>query len=325
MFTKKTTWFSLIVLLVLSLMLAACGGGGDTEEPAEDNSGAENDTTTEEETKDEEAGLELGQTDLTIPYVAWAREIVSTHILAALLEEVGYNVEVRQVEAGPMWASVADGSADLHTSAWLPATHAEYWEQYEGDIVKVKQVIDEAPLALAVPGYVEDVNTMEDLKTNTEFGESVDWTIVGIDAGAGIMANTEKAIEEYGLDNWELTSSSETAMITELKAAYENEEPIIVPMWKPHWAFGVWDLKMLEDPLEIYGGAGDQIYTVARAGLEEDAPAAYRVLEQYDESYEMLDELMPKVWQDDEDPADVAQQFLADNPDLVEEWTAGVN
>src|SRR5699024_6870490 len=129
------------------------------------------------------------------------------------------------------------------------------------------------------------------------FGDSVDWEIIGIDAGAGIMSNTAKALEEYELDEWTLVESSESAMLTEFKKAYDNEEPIIVPLWKPHWAFGVYDIKMLEDPKEVYGGAGDQIWTVARAGLEEDAPAAYKVLEQYDEDYEMLNELMPKVWQ----------------------------
>ena len=316
MFKKKSMWF-LMMLFAATLMLAACGGGNG--ENTEEGNGEENETET-----GEEASVELGQTDLTVPYVAWARETISTHLLAAVLEEVGYNVDVSQVEAGAMWASVADGSADFHTSAWLPATHKDYWEQYKDDIVKVKQVIDEAPLALTVPSYVEDINSIEDLKTNTEFGESVDWTIVGIDAGAGIMSNTEQALEEYGLDKWKLTSSSEAAMITELKAAIENEEPIIVPLWKPHWAFGVWDLKMLEDPKGIYGGSGDQIWTVARKGLEEDAPAAYKVLEQYDEDYEMLEALMPKVWQEEQDPAEVAQQFIEENPDVVAEWTKGV-
>src|SRR5690625_7397468 len=75
---------------------------------------------------------------------------------------------------------------------------------------------------------------------------------------------------------------------------------------------------------EIYGGDGDQIYTVAREGLEEDAPAAYHILEQYDESYEMLEELMPLVHDEGQDVEDVAQQFLDDNPDLVEEWTEGI-
>lgn len=319
---KKSYFISLVLMFSLALILAACGGNDSTEdESADQESNTEN---TAEENGNDEGGLELGQEDLTIPYVAWARETISTHILAAILEDVGYNVDVTQVEAGPMYASVADGSSDFHTSAWFPATHASYWEKYQDDLVRVNQVLDKAPLALTVPSYMEDVNSIEDLKDNTELGESVDWQIIGIDPGAGIMQNTELALEEYGLDNWEVVQSSESAMLVELQQAIENEEPIIVPLWKPHWIFGVVDLKMLEDPKEIYGGDGDQIYTVARNGLEEDAPAAYRVLEQYTETEEMLNELMPLVHDEGQDPADVAKQFLEDNPELLEEWTAGV-
>lgn len=286
------------------------GNSGEKEESSDGSNDEKSEETSE--------GPELGQKDLTQPYVAWARETISTHMLGALLEEVGYNVELKQVEAGAMWSSVADGSTDFHTSAWLPATHAPYWEKYSEDIVKVKQVLDKAPLALAVPSYMKDVNSIEDLKGNKELGESVDWTVTGIDPGAGIMQNTEEAFEAYGLDNWELTSSSEAAMLTTLQSAAENEEPIIVPLWKPHWIFGTMDLKMLEDPKEIYGGDGDQIYTVARNGLEEDAPRAYKVLEQYNENYEMINEMMPKVHAEDQDPAEVVREYMENNPDQVD-------
>lgn len=306
----------IVLALMLTIFLAACSGDSSEEE----SSNSSNDEGSEETSE----GPEIGQEDLTQPYVAWARETVSTHMLGALLEMVGYNVELTQVEAGAMWSSVADGSADFHTSAWLPATHAAYWEQYEEDIVQVKQVLDKAPLALTVPSYMEDVNSIEDLKDNEELGESVDWEIIGIDPGAGIMENTQQVLEDYDLDNWELTSSSEAAMLTQLQAAIENEEPIVVPLWKPHWAFGTMDLKMLEDPQEIYGGDGDQIYTVARNGLEEDAPRAYKVMEQYDESYEMIEEMMPKVHQEDRDPAQVVQEYIDNNPDQVDKWLEGI-
>ncbi len=318
---KNSKILMLAGMLLLALFLVACGGddGDDSTEEAD------NGTEETQNGQSEEGGLELGETDLQIPYVAWARETISTYLLAAILEEVGYNVEVTQVEAGPMYTSVANGDSDFHTSAWLPATHASYWEEYEDDLVLVTEVLDRAPLALAVPSYVEDINSIEDLRDNTEFGESVGFEITGIDPGAGIMQNTEEVIEVYGLDDWTLVSSSEAAMLTELQSAYDNEEPIVVPLWKPHWIFGVLDIKMLEDPEEIYGGEGDQIYTVARKGLEEDSPAAYRVLENYVETYEMVEELMPLVHDEGQDPADVAKQFLEDNPDLLEEWTEGVN
>lgn len=307
--TKKLKLLVLALVMVVPMILAACGGDSKDSEKDE---------------KSADLQVELGQKDLTLPYVAWARETVSSYLLAEVLEDIGYNVDVKQVEAGPMFSSVADGSADFQASTWLPATHKDYWDKYGDKLVKVNKVLDKAPLALTVPSYMKDVNSIEDLKNNDKLGKEVDWKITGIDAGAGIMSNTEKALDEYGLDKWKLTSSSEAAMLSELKSAMKKKEPIIVPLWKPHWAFGVMDLKMLKDPKGIYGGDGDQIYVVSRKGLEKDAPAAYKVLEQYTENYDMLEEMMPKVFQDDEDPKDVARQFIDDNPELIKEWTKGV-
>src|SRR5699024_11224280 len=82
----------------------------------------------------------------------------------------GYNVDVKQVEAGPMWAATADDEDTLNATGWLPATHGDYQEQYEDDveIYEESNLIDKAPLALTVPEYMEDVNSIEDLKGNEE-------------------------------------------------------------------------------------------------------------------------------------------------------------
>src|SRR5699024_3469187 len=110
----------------------------------------------------------------------------------------------------------------------------EYWDKYEDDLTKVNEVLDQAPLSLTVPSYM-DVDSIEDLKDNKELGEATDWKLTGIDPGAGIMNSAEKAMDEYGLDNWELQQSSEAAMLSTLGKAYDNEEPIIITGWKPHW------------------------------------------------------------------------------------------
>src|SRR5699024_6797859 len=145
---------SLGLILIVVLALAACGGNNNARE--------EDDQVEDSEAIGETENLEIGQETIRVPYVSWASESISTQMLANLLEQVGYTVDVSQVEAGPMFSSVADGSADFHTSAWFPATHASYWEEYEDDLVRVNETIDSAPLALTVPSYVEDVNTMED-------------------------------------------------------------------------------------------------------------------------------------------------------------------
>src|SRR5699024_6117460 len=94
-----------------------------------------------------------------------------------------------------------------------PATHGEYLDEYEDDVEVYDEanLVDTAPLSLTVPEYMideYDIESIEDLKDNEELGEDLDWTITGIDPGAGIMENTEKAIENYELDDWNLQESS---------------------------------------------------------------------------------------------------------------------
>ena len=107
-----------------------------------------------------------------------------------------------------------------------------------------------------------DINSIEELNEHVDdFGGR----IVGIDGGAGIMLATEQAIEDYGL-GLELLESSDMAMTAALVDAYMEEEWIVVTGWTPHWKFARYDLKFLEDPRGIYGGAEDSI--VARQGLD---------------------------------------------------------
>ncbi|GAB4073912.1 hypothetical protein GCM10028778_14150 [Barrientosiimonas marina] len=322
---KKFRLLGLAAALVLAITLAACGDDSNEESSSSDGS----DESTEDSGDDASSdGTKLGGKDITLPYVAWAGSTTRTPILANVLEDVGYNVDVKQVEAGPMWTSTADNKNTFNATGWLPATHGDYLDQYS-DKVKVYEedsLVEQAPLALTVPSYMEDVNSVKDLKGNDELGEKVDWEIIGIDPGAGIMQNTEKALENYSLDNWELTSSSESAMLSELQTKIENEEPIVVPLWKPHWIFADLDLKMLEDPDDVYGGAGDKIQLVFNKGFEDAHPAAYKIATRFaaDWGEEIENEYMAPIFVDDKDAEKVADQFMDENGDLVEKWEEGI-
>lgn len=313
---KKFRFAGLAVVFMLSMMLAACGSSGDDEN--EGGSSSDSDDSSGDN------GVELGDKDLSIPYVAWAGAEARTFVVAAVLEDAGYNVDPKQVEAGPMWSSVADDASSLTVCAWLPTTHEDYWKKYKDDVTNVNEgVIDKAPLALTVPKYMKDVNSIEDLKGNSDVGDATDWTITGIDPGAGIMHSTEKAIDNYDLGKWDLQESSEAAMLSELQKKMKDEKPIVVTLWKPHWAFADMDLKMLKDPDEVYGGDGDHIDIVANKELKDKSPGAYKILEQFTSDYDQLNELMGKI-HDGEDPEKVADQFVKDNQDLVKKWEDGV-
>lgn len=157
------------------------------------------------------------------------------------------------------------------------------------------------------------------------YSEEVDHTIIGIEPGAGITVTTEEAIEEYdSLEGWTLEQSSTTAMTAALDEAIENEEPIIITGWNPHWTFAKYpDMKYLEDPDNVYGEE-EVIKTLARNGLKEDMPNAYKIIDQFQWDIEDMEGIMYESHQTGDDIEDVAKRWVEDNPDKVAEWTEGV-
>ncbi|NEU30879.1 glycine/betaine ABC transporter [bacterium LRH843] len=181
-------------------------------------------------------------------------------------------------------------------------------------------------LALAACGGAEEPKQGADTgaaEGTSTIGEELNYTITGIDAGAGVMAAAQAAIEDYGLDKYELQASSDAAMTAALAEAIEKEEPIVVTGWNPHWKFAKYDLKYLEDPKGSFGGA-ENIHTFARLGLEEDKPEAYQVLDNFFWTEDDMGQIMSEI-HDGKDPAEAAADWVENNQDKVAKWTEGVN
>ena len=100
---------------------------------------------------------------IKLAYVAWDSEIASTNVMSIVLTSLGYNVTMFQVEAGPMWTAVADGSADASLAAWLPLTHATYAEKFDGKFEDLGASMSGVKIGLVVPKYM-DITSIEDLK-----------------------------------------------------------------------------------------------------------------------------------------------------------------
>ncbi|CQR58100.1 glycine betaine ABC transporter substrate-binding protein [Paenibacillus riograndensis] len=256
-----------------------------------------------------------------LAYVAWDSEIASTNVVKEVLEsKLGASVEMLQVDAGPMWAGIADGSADAMVAAWLPSTHASYLEKYGQDMEDLGANLEGTKTGLAVPAYM-DIKSIEDLK-NAGVAKSLNNQIIGIEPGAGIMTASQKAIDAYGLSDYTLLESSSAAMAQELQKAYTDNKPIVVTGWTPHWMFANMDLKYLDDPKGVYGGA-EQIHTMVRKGLKEDMPDVYRFLDQFQWTPEDMAQVMGEI-QGGKSPEDAAKAWVSEHEDQVNTWIAGI-
>ncbi|SFH72364.1 glycine betaine ABC transporter substrate-binding protein [Modicisalibacter xianhensis] len=250
-----------------------------------------------------------------LAYVEWASEVASTNVVRAVLEQMGYEVDMSSLSAAAMWQAVAYGDADAMVAAWLPTTHENYYEQTKEQVVDLGANLEGTKLGLVVPAYT-DITSIDQLDDKAD---AINGEIVGIDPGAGLMGLTEDVIEEYGLGDIQLQSGSGATMTAALQAAINNQEDIVVTGWTPHWMFARWDLKYLEDPKNVYGGA-EEIHTIVRQGLKEDMPEVHALLDNFSWTPEQMGEVMLMNQEEGSDPYENAKQWVEENPDIVSEW-----
>jgi len=254
---------------------------------------------------------------IELGYVLWDSEIASTHVVAAvLMDELGYDVNLTSVDAGPMWTGVAQGDFDAIVAAWLPATHEAYWAEFGDQLVDLGPNLEGADIGWAVPTYVE-IDSIAEVNDNAEmFGGE----IIGIDPGAGLMAASDRAMDVYGLSDMALLDGSDAAMTAALDRAVQREEPIIVTSWRPHWMWAAYDLKYLEDPEGVFGDA-ETIDTIVNAEWAESAPEdVMAFLDSFHWTSEQMGAVMLAITQDGLEPFEAARAWIADNSDVVQGW-----
>jgi len=252
---------------------------------------------------------------IEIVYVEWACATASSNVAKAVIQEkLGYKCELTPVSAAAMFQALATGDVDAMTTAWLPATHKDYYEKVSGRIVDLGPNLEGARLGLVVPAYVT-IDSVDQLNENIK---KFDGKIIGIDPGAGLMKMAENALSEYSLDKFKLMEGSGAMMTAVLGNAIKKNEWVVVTGWAPHWKFGRWDLKILDDPKVVFGGA-ETINTLVRKGLEKEAPDVYRFLDKFFWTTADIGQVM--VWnQDGMDEYKSAVKWVNEHPDKVDAW-----
>lgn len=297
MFSRKI--LATVSAVALSASLVACSS--DSSDSASD-SGNDGDKGT-----------------ITMGYIpSWTDGLSTAYLLQNKLEEAGYTVEHEQLnDAAVVYTALASGDIDIYPSAWSEFTHKQYMDKYSDKIEDYGAYYGNARLTWAVPEYMDDVNSIEDLKGQADrFGGQ----IVGIEPGAGLTKASQETIDGYELDGYNLSTSSTPAMLSELKSATDAEEDIVVTLWRPFWANAKFPVKDLEDPKGTLGDT-EGLHWLARDGFEEDNPEVaewLKGLKLDDEQYGTLEDLVVNEYGEGKEP-EAVQDWLDKNPDVVED------
>jgi len=260
--------------------------------------------------------------EIRIGWTAWSDAEFVTMLTKRILEKhLDVQVETNQMGVAFQYQGIAEGDIDLMLMSWQPNTHADYIEKTCTEIVNLGLLYTDARLGWVVPDYIPEgqLSSIKDLKSD-KVRKRLDGRITGIDAGAGLTRLSKKTIEAYGLEDYELQLSSGAGMTAALARAIQREEWIVVTGWSPHWKFGAYDLRYLEDPKGALGGA-ERVHAVARKGFYQEHMEIARIIARIQIPIDDLQEAMYTARETSYEKA--VDQYIANNQARIDYWLTG--
>jgi glycine betaine/proline transport system substrate-binding protein len=258
-------------------------------------------------------------------YVQWPGVTVKTHVAAKIANYLGYETEMTAAPETVIFKSLENKDLDIFLGNWLPTMEKTFNEyQKKGVIHNVRVNLEDVVYKTAVPEYVYEagVKSMADLKEHADkFGSK----IYGLEPGNAGNLVIQDAIKNnnYDLKDWTLQSSSTAGMLSAVKRAVNSEKWIAFNGWKPHYMNLMFDIKYLDDPEGIWGES-DSVYTVARKGYQNVNSNFYKFLEQFTVTAPIQNKWIDEYQNKDRDPEEIAEEWIANNLDIVNQWVFGV-
>jgi glycine betaine/proline transport system substrate-binding protein len=261
-----------------------------------------------------------GSKQLKLAYIKWDENVAVSNLTMVLLEEeLGYEVELHVTDEAvveQVFRGVADGDVDAFQDVWIP-NHKNYLSEVRGDVEHLDPWFEgETRQGLAVPDYM-DIHSVAELdRAGTDM-------IEGIEPGSAVHPQIKnKVIPGYDLD-MKLVESSTPAMLSELKKAYKEREPIVFYGWSPHWMNTRYDIRYLKDPKDLQGDFNEpaKISSIVNEDLPDDDPTAHAFLKALSLDEEQVNQLEAEINEAGSgNPEEGVRNWLADHRDTVRPW-----
>ena len=259
---------------------------------------------------------------IKIGYVSWATTTSAYAITAAVLEKIGYNVEGVLMDVGVMYSAVSKADVDLIPSASIPELHEVYFDRFGWSYEILAITYGFSRQGLGVPTYMKELNSIEQLG---DYVDQFDGKIIGIGPGSGLMQAATRSLTEYpSLKDYKLVEGSGSAMVGMVKKATSKEKPILATVWRPHWLFLNYPMKILEDPKVVYGRPYAS-YTVGPTGFKKRFPAAAKMMWQSIVFPGELSQVMNYLGVDKMEAREAGRKWVEENEATVAKWIRGCN
>ena len=281
------------------------------------------------------AGAELGEIT-TIQLIAnpWNGSAANIAVAAQLLEHIGYEVEVTDLDENAQWAAMNTG--DLHASleVW-PSGHADnradFIDNPDGNVVDAGLLGPIGQIGWFLPAYMIDqypaLATAEAF-TDAELARLFATAETG-EAGQILHGDPswvsfeQDLIDDFGLHLEIVYAGSEEALLAAFDGAFARDDSVLAYFWTPHVAFSSFDLVELELPLDPDGNKyypPDNLFKIVWAGLEDGAPAAWEFLHNF--NYTTADQvsMLGAIDNDGKSVEEAAADWIAANEATWSAW-----
>ncbi len=283
---------------------------------------------------------------IIIPIHNWSSQIVMSHVVGQIFEEMGNNVEFVTTDSQAVYESVRLGDVHLELEVWEGAFGASFREALEkgglhdaGDHDAVTREDWWYPewTKESCPGLPdwEALNACADVFATPETGDKgrflggpVDW-----------LKHDQEKVDALGMDFVVVNAGSAAALWAEIGAAEADKKPVVVFNWTPNFAEAVWPGEFVEFPEWVDGcdkdpavgpnpdalydcgnPANGYLKKAAWDGMQEKWPGAYGVLTKISFTNAQIAEMAKLVDIDEMEPEEAAAVWLEENEDIWSPW-----
>jgi glycine betaine/proline transport system substrate-binding protein len=258
----------------------------------------------------------------------WADIDTTNAISGIVLKALGYQQTVASLSVPITYEGLKKGQIDVFLGNWMPAQAPLVKPFVDSHSIEILHAnLSNAKFTLAVPDYVAaaGVHTFADLAKNAD---KFDDTIYGIEAGAPANQNIRKMIGDkaFGLGDWKIVQSSETAMLNQVARAVREKKWIVFLAWEPHEMNTRFRITYLAGGDAYFGPnyGGATVNTVSRTGFAEQCTNLARLFRQMTFNVDLENQIMTNVLRDKEDVNTASMNALKAHSDLLGPWLAGV-
>ena len=260
--------------------------------------------------------------------VDWPEAIAKTNVAATVVEALGYETEIRELSVPTVFEGLEAGDLDVFVEAWFPTMQPNLDAIDPGSVESVRINLPEATFSIAVNRAACDagVRSHEDLDEFTNrFEEDGQPTIFGLEPGndGNQVVLDMISHDTYSLGNWKLEESSTDGMLAEVDRRTRGGEWVAFTGWEPHWMNNKYDMCLLDDPEEAWGGES-RVETLVNEDFPEEYPELYEFFRQMIVNRDIQAELIDQIDNSGKEPEQVALDWLRANPRVTARWLNGV-